>query len=487
MKAPAFLASFLFALMLHAAPAAETNPPVVFPDSPQGKTYARWIESLNTGDYAKMEAFQREVSPEKDVRRRAVQDYRMYLMTRGLTPVRIEKSTETEVTALCQEKVSGFWVNAAVRFSPVAPHPLTAVGLRPADPPADVASRPKLSEIDMLKEMDERLQRMTAADEFSGAVLVGHNGKAIFKKAYGLASRAWQIPNQVDTKFNLASMGKMFTAVAIAQLAEKGKLSFDDTVGKHLPDYPNKEVAEKVTIHQLLTHTSGMGDMFNAKYEAKKSSLRTVDDFVGLFAEDKLRFEPGAKWQYSNAGFVLLGAIVEKASGEDYYDYLSRHIFEPAGMINTGAFELDRDPRNLAIGYTRRNATTPEELRERKNNLFLHVVKGSPAGGSFSTVEDLLAFSNALLGHKLMGKEMTDRVLSSKSPTGGPGGERYAYGFQLDGEGKTLSFGHRGGFDGISADFKVYPELGYTTVVLCNYDNTAPLIGLKYREWITHP
>ena len=189
-------------------------------------------------------------------------------------------------------------------------------------------------------------------DKFSGVVLIAKDGKPVFEKAYGLANKAKNIPNNTETRFNLGSMNKMFTAVAIAQLAEAGKLSFDDTVGKHLPDYPNKDVANKVTIHQLLTHTSGLGSYWNAKFEAKKATIKSVSDYLALFADEPLKLEPGKRFQYSNSGFIVLGAIIEKVSGQSYYDYVREHIYKPAGMKNTDAYEMTANTPNLAMGYT---------------------------------------------------------------------------------------------------------------------------------------
>lgn len=149
--------------------------------------------------------------------------------------------------------------------------------------------------------------------------------------------------NRTDTRFNLGSMTKMFTAVAIAQLAELGKLSFHDPISRHLPDYPNEAVASKVTIHHLLTHTSGMGDYQNEKFYARLDQLRTLSDLVPLFVNDPLAFESGAKWDYSNAGFVVLGLIIEKVSGQDYFTYVKQHVFKPAGMTSTDFYERDKN------------------------------------------------------------------------------------------------------------------------------------------------
>jgi CubicO group peptidase (beta-lactamase class C family) len=223
--------------------------------------------------------------------------------------------------------------------------------------------------------------------------------------------------------------------------------------------------------------------MFNAKFKAQRDHLRTVQSFVKLFDSDKLRFEPGSRWSYSNAGFCLLGAIVEAASGEDYYEYLDKHIFQPAGMTNTGAFETDKPIENVAIGYTRDGAKTPEELRARRDNTKLHVVKGSPAGGSYSTVEDLQKFSDALLGHRLLDAEWTAMAITEQKKTG-VGGEATGLGFQLETINGHKIVGHRGGFPGISASFFMYPDDGYVVAVLCNYDSVAPVLALRMRDWI---
>ena len=165
------------------------------------------------------------------------------------------------------------------------------------------------------------------------------------------------IPNRLDTKFNLGSMNKMFTAVCIAQLVEQGKLAYDDKIDKYLSDYPNSDAARKVTIHHLLTHTSGLGDFFNDKWRAKQFRVKKVREYFPFFAEEKLKFEPGSKWSYSNAGFMVLGAIVEQVAGQDYFEYVREHVYKPAGMVNTDAFELDHDVPNLAIGYTQTGTT----------------------------------------------------------------------------------------------------------------------------------
>lgn len=318
--------------------------------------------------------------------------------------------------------------------------------------------------------IDAFIKGLVADDKFSGAVLVAKDGQSIFRNAYGLANKEFNVPNQVSTKFNVASAGKMFTGVAVAQLAERGKLSFDDSIAAHLPDYP-REVANRVTVHHLLTHTSGMGSYWKPEFhEANHAGFRNVRDYFPLFVKDPLAFKPGEKWGYSNAGFMVLGAIVERVSGRSYFDYVKQHVFGRAGMSDTDYYEADKVTENLALGYTKQNRYLPES-KDWTSNIFISPVRGGPAGGGYSTVEDMLRFDNALRAHKLLNPKYTDLVLDGKveyRPNA-----RYAYGFANDiVHGERIVF-HDGGANGVSAEFDMYRDAGYTIVVLSNYDHPA--------------
>ena len=339
-----------------------------------------------------------------------------------------------------------------------------------------------MNDMQTFKEFQETLNQLVEADEFSGAVLVAKEQRILFQQAYGMAHQSYHVPNQIDTKFNLGSMNKMFTAVAVAQLAEQGKLAFNDPVSKHLLDYP-REIAERVTIHHLLTHTSGMGSYWNERFFDVWADLRTVDDYLPLFRDDPLSFEPGEKFQYSNAGFIVLGAIIERVSGQDYFTYVREHIYEPAGMLHTDAYEMDRSIPNLAIGYTYLNRNGELESGPRRNNLFLNVVKGGPAGGGFSTVEDLFKFGLSLRSHRLLSPESTATLLAGRVERPDKPGITYAYGWQNVTINGHRIVGHSGGAPGISAQFDLYLDLGYTAVVLANYDALiAPRIASILRE-----
>ena len=336
---------------------------------------------------------------------------------------------------------------------------------------------------DPAKDLDTYLDTLVAENKLSGVVLVAKDGVTIASKAARIANKATNAPIDLNTKFNLGSMNKMFTAVAVAQLAQAGKLSFTDTVGKHLPDYPNKEVAEKVTIHHLLTHTSGMGMYFGEKFKEQREKLLTVAAHLPLFAGDALAFTPGEKFQYSNAGYMLLGAIIEKVSGQDYHGYVQEHIYKPAGMNDTGFYDPAKQTPNLAVGYTKMSpdGRPQEEIRE---NTTIREVRGGPAGGGFSTAPDLVKFQQALFSYKLLDKAQVELITTGK--VDGPRGMgKYAYGFGDNDAGGKRSVGHNGGFPGIAANFEMYPESGYTAVELMNTDPPALMpIAKAVRERI---
>jgi CubicO group peptidase (beta-lactamase class C family) len=339
-----------------------------------------------------------------------------------------------------------------------------------------------VSEMHILKGFQATLDQLVEADEFSGAILVAKNQTILLQRAYGMAHQGYSVPNRVDTKFNLGSMNKMFTAVAIAQLAEQGKLAFSDPIAVHLPQYP-PEVARRVTIHHLLTHTSGMGSYWNDRFFSVWADLYTVDDYLPLFRDDPLSFEPGETFQYSNAGFVVLGAIIEHVSNQDYFTYVREHIYRPAGMHDTDAYEMDQPIPNLALGYTHLNRKGELEEGPRRNNLFMNVVKGGPAGGGFSTVEDLFKFGRAFREHQLLSPEYTALVLRGRVERPDKPDITYAYGWQNVMVNGHRIVGHSGGAPGISAQFDLYLDLGYTVVVLANYDATiAPRIASILRE-----
>lgn len=319
-------------------------------------------------------------------------------------------------------------------------------------------------------ELERFVSERANNDTFSGVVFIAKGGTPVFEKAYGMANKGFSVPNRVDTKFNIASMTKMFTGVAIAQLAQSGKLHFADTVSQHLPDF-HRAIADRVTIHQLLTHTSGMGSIWKQEYHRGNHALyRDLKDFLPLFQNDPLQFEPGAKWSYSNAGFMVLGAILEKAGGQQYGDYVRQHIFEAAGMRDTGSVDIERPVPNLAVPYTRQNWTMPGE-KDWTSAVLIGLVNMIPAGGATSNAPDLLKFSRALTGFRLLNQEFTQQLITGRFEY--RPGVSYAYGIADERvQGHRILF-HDGGADGISANMDIFLALDYTAIVLSNYDHPA--------------
>lgn len=200
--------------------------------------------------------------------------------------------------------------------------------------------------------LDAFVTQRVAADSFSGVVLVARHGLPVYARAVGIANRETGDPMRVDTKLQTASVTKLYTQIAIQQLVQAGKVQLTDTVGRFLPNYPNPVVRRRVTVDQLLRHLSGVGSFFNEKYLANVGTVRTLADYIALFDHDSLLFEPGTSQAYSNGGYVLLGAIVEQASGRGFQEYLRDHVFAPAGMMDTYPFERQVARSNAAVGYT---------------------------------------------------------------------------------------------------------------------------------------
>lgn len=400
----------------------------------------------------------------------------LYDRSRGVEFVGFQGIQPNEVTALLRNKLTGGWEALIVRVEPDAPYRISAIGSDQPQPP-DSQPEKKLTEQEMVKQLDAFMQKLADTDVFSGAVLLAKNRQTLFKKAYGQADKDFNAPNHIDTKFNLGSMNKMFTAVAIAQLVEKGKISFDDPLSKFLPEFPNKEAAEKIKIKHLLTHTSGLGNYFNRRFnESSKEQFRTVKDLLELARSETLAFDPGSRWAYSNTGFLTLGAVIEKVAGQSYDDYVRENIYRPAGMTNTDAYDLDLVTPNLALGYEKE--FTDGGIRFR-NNLFKHVIKGTPAGGGYSTVEDLLKFDAALRSNKLVSPEYTKLLLTPKPELNSP---EYGYGFSINA--KQSIAGHNGSFPGISSNLDMFLGNGYTVVVMSNYSGASMPVVSKIRELV---
>jgi D-alanyl-D-alanine carboxypeptidase len=301
---------------------------------------------------------------------------------------------------------------------------------------------------------------------------VARHDQVLLQRAHGLAVRTGGtdengdpagVPNTLDTKFRYGSAGKMFTAVAVLQLVEAGKLSLDGTVDTYLPGYPNRDVATQVTLRHLLTHTGGTGGLDNLEpdYAGDRQALRAHADYLEAHSARAPAFPPGTKVDYSNYGFVLLGAIIENVTGRDFYDVLREKVFAPAGMDSTGAEPESVAVPGRAVAYRWKDGKWVDAAATLP-------WRGTAAGGGYTTVGDLLKFAQALQAGKLLSPAMLAQATTPQIEEGW-----YGLGFITVGEGPLRRYGHGGDADGMNADFRVFPESGWVLVSLTNIDPPA--------------
>ncbi len=459
--------------------------PAVAVDLPQtvaGRLMSSWLTTLvHPADDDRVRAFVTTQLSDRIQSMGSIED-RMSMLRRtaedlaGVEPLVVEVDRELEIVVVCRTR-SDEYVRLSLRAEADPPHRIDGLRVEETDSPENAPV--VAADDDALVEATRAYVDSIAGEgRFSGTALIAHDGHVIFEGAWGLAHRRCGVPNDVDTRFNLGSMNKMFTAVAVAQLVEAGRIGWDDVVGTHLPDYPNPQVRDSVTVRHLLTHTSGMGTHFTEEFLlASKLEYREPADYLPLFVDEPLAFSPGTRFSYSNAGFFVLGMIIEAVSAETYFDYIREHVYRPAGMLATDSYESDGTDPNLAVGYY-------EDEGHLRENTLLHSVKGTPAGGGYSTVGDLARFANALVGGRLVSSETLDLMTAWTSDRGARAGiaRGYGYGFTLrrtaDG---LLSFGHAGGFPGINGVLDIYPDAGYTVATLANMDGGAEKVAARIR------
>ncbi len=470
---------------------SDTPPPP--PPSPAGKRLLQVVDTINSGDEAKI----RELIVEGYVP--SFRDDSPYEVHAGfLRGVRERNGQltlaalrdyepplpETEIVAIVGTATTERWLGIRIGVEPTPPHRLTQFTIMPARPPElGTSTATTLTTPQLASELDDYLARLAARDAFSGAVLVARGDEVLFEKAYGEAHRGFRVPNRTDTLFCLASMGKMFTAVAVAQLVEQGQLGLDDPIAAHLPaDWLPEDPGRKITVRQLLAHTSGLGDFLNHPrfVEGSKTRFRSIADYRPLVAGSTPAFEPGTRWQYSNAGYLLLGALIEAVSGQSYPDHLRAKVWGPAGMARTGCYDADVDVPNLALGYSAEKAAGRTVYR---TNIFEHSIRGTSAGGCYSTVGDLHRFARALVGGKLVGTDLLATMWTATEASR----QRlpYGLGFDVAGGPGARVVGHAGGFPGMSGVLDIYLDSGFVVAVLGNGDGVAGPAQDKARELIS--
>ncbi|MEO1174491.1 MAG: serine hydrolase domain-containing protein [Myxococcota bacterium] len=316
------------------------------------------------------------------------------------------------------------------------------------------------------------LQELIDAEGFSGAVAVVEGGTLIGAAARGWANRDSKMQNTVHTRFALASTGKLFTALAVFTLIESGDLALDDPVGRFLPNYPNRTIREKATVEHLLSMRSGLGDIFNANYERNKHRLLAHEDFLPLFVREPLSFQPGEGVAYSNAGYILLGLIIERVTGQDFYTSMQAQVFGPLGMTATGYDDISKLEPNTAVGYAVEGldgiAESPQHRGGRPlvPNTQRVTGRGTAAGGGYSTLADFARLDIALREGRLISRESVAAIF---------------------GRDLTEAVGIAGGAPGVSTAYRMLPS-GRSVIVLGNQDlPSAPAIAKTVVEQLaTH-
>ncbi|MFC2139519.1 serine hydrolase [Bacteroidota bacterium] len=307
-------------------------------------------------------------------------------------------------------------------------------------------------------QIDEYIDAQMKLGRFSGAVLVAKDSGILVSKGYGLANQELNVPNTPQTKFRLGSVTKQFTSMLIMILEEGGKLSTDDYVAEYIEDYPN---GDKITIHHLLTHTSGIPDVFDIDgFNDIKRDPLTTEEFVDFFKNEQLDFEPGTEYDYSNSGYVLLSYIIEIVTGKSYEDFLTENILKPLEMNDTGMDSHSKVIKNRADGYY----PGGDGLI---NAPYLSMTLPAGGGGLYSTVQDMYKWDRSLYTEKLVSKKSLDKIFTPHSDS-----STYCYGWRKAEDFGKLCFQHGGGIEGFVCVVKRYVDDDVFVVVLSNFINS---------------
>lgn len=455
----------------------------VMPEGKIGERIQSLIDTFNSGDSDRIKRFIQEECTGR-FKNYPIEDHlRVFLgflqQTGGLEFHSIrtyDPPRPEETVVILKDRNFESFRAFTLQFNEKDDHLITGIGFNDARTPSNVKEDP-LTKKGFLQEVKKLVQRLSERKVFSGTLLVAKGENVLFSHAAGEASKRFHVPNNIDTKFNLGSMNKMFTSLTIMQLVEKGKLRLEDTLDKFVDEtWLPKDITSKIMIHNLLTHTSGLGSYFNEVYaKSSRQLFRKLDDYKPLIKVEKLTFEPGERYSYSNTGMFLLGVVIESVTEEDYFDYVRKVIYEPAGMKDSDCYDMDYPVENLAIGYS------PDSSSKWgwQNNYYKHVIKGGPAGGGFSTVVDLHRFALALLSEKFVSKASLKKMWTDHYKAG------YGYGFGIQEGPNGKVVGHGGGFSGINSNLDIFLDKGFIVAVMSNLDRGASPLARRISTLLT--
>ena len=462
-------AALSIAAVAHAQQVQPNADPLTEAQTAGVKRVREMIEALNTGDYATIRAYF-DTQSDPNGSSNALDRYQE---SRGYDLLRVElvPNRGDLVAGIVRNRITGDEEYLAVRIEPQAPH---RIMLFQARVPDEAAASWKLKRVtstavtekDRLEEIGTYLKRLGDADIFSGAIVIARDGKPVFAQGYAYADREKKIPNTPDTPFLLGSMNKLFTGLAIGQLVEQGKLSYDDPLSKFLTDFPDAESAKKIKIKHLLSHTAGLVREGSPLDSSAIDHPTTIKGMIETLERKPLMFEPGTKHSYSNIGFVLLGRVIEVATGQDYYEYIQKNVFAPAGAT-TASFPLlpKTGVAVVPMAYPYESAWDSESRLSFQSQLGKWGRRGSSAGNGVASALDVLRLSTAMRAGQIVKLE-TFRLHSSPKPE--LSSPIYGYGIIAGPYLGRPFVGHNGRSFGQCSEFGELRDTPYTIVVLSN-------------------
>ncbi len=445
-----------------------------FPPTPLGVLAKEWFAVVERGSQENISKFVQANFSAEGRKGNAVGDsvatmMKLHQQSGGLEVLSITPPVGVfGMTMICKSRIGDHYARIAIGEDAKEPGKIIGFGIWKIERPGAESQikwpARKLTQGEMIREIGRQVARRANEGKFSGVVLIAKGDEILLHTAYGMAARSFMVPNNLHTKFNIASVGKMFTATAIAQLVENGKISYEDKLIKHLPDFPNKDAAAKITVHQLLTHTAGLGTLFTSPNYDRYKRYRSSWDQVSAFADEALFFEPGTKWRYSNAGYVTLGAIIERVTGTKYVDYVREKVLRPLGMTATDSYANDEVVPNLSVLYIQ----SPEDVLGIEPYVADHTLagyRGNAEGGGYSTALDLFKFARSYRNNKLLGAAAQQMLTDVKVDEDGTGKNFWGYGVrQVLVNGQSVR-GHSGGG---RTHLQMVWDTDYTVIVQTN-------------------
>ena len=469
-----------------------------WPENDITPIYKEFLKAYNTNDLKKLQAFTTK-HYEKDFVKNAAYWPSVFADFGEIEPFTASKewTNKNRLAIWFQGKNTKGWVMIMLRMNEDNTKIIGKSVMRGVRPSGNLPPYSPTSSKDMKPYLNKYLKKLHKLDRFSGSVLVAKGNTILFEESYGQSDKKRNAENNTNTSFNIASTTKTFTAVAIAKLAEQGKLKFSDPISKFIPEYP-KNIANQVTIHHLLTHTSGIELDDYEPFNQDRSKARNMDDLLNAQIKHidsmnegrRKNFKVLNEYDYSNENFALLGVIIERASGISYAQYIESTIFEPLKLKNSFAdIHKLSDHQNKAIGYTYKNHEGDFINGKRHGNdkMIPNII--DPFGGIYSTTGDLYTYFKAINNHTLVNKE-TQELLHKKQTeiyVAKQESYHYGYGFKISQQGNAITIGHGGTFPGVGSRFEYYPEQDYYVIVLSNYGSMAGRIIANHIKDLIEP